>query len=188
MKLTIPTDKSYLAIIDFEATCSNDGSIPRNESEIIEFAAVIVKKNNFKIVKKYSKFVKPVIHPSLTEFCKNLTSISQENIDQADTFDIVLQDFRREVLEAFNYDVAFCSWGNYDKNILKENCDLHGVKFPFEDENHINLKNFVWKKVLNRDKARGISATLNYLGMVFKGRKHRGIDDAINIVRILKAL
>ena len=36
---------SYFLIVDLEATCSNDGSIPREEMEIIEIGAVMLNRS-----------------------------------------------------------------------------------------------------------------------------------------------
>ena len=75
--------KKYLAIIDFEATCCDKNSFPRNEMEIIEIGMVIVDYDTFEKVSEFQSFVKPVRHDKLTAFCKNLTSITQETVDSA---------------------------------------------------------------------------------------------------------
>ena len=69
-------------VIDFEATCSDKNEFPREEMEIIEFAALCVRED-FSSAFLFDSFVRPVRNPVLTEFCKNLTSITQGDVDNA---------------------------------------------------------------------------------------------------------
>ena len=59
---------SYFLIVDLEATCSNDVSVPREEMEIIEIGAVMLNRSTWEIDSEYQKFIKPVRHPNLTKF------------------------------------------------------------------------------------------------------------------------
>ena len=45
------------------------------------------------IVDVFHSFVKPVINPKLSEFCKNLTGIDQNTVDRSDIFENVLKHF-----------------------------------------------------------------------------------------------
>ena len=68
-------------IVDFEATCCDSGTVPRNETEIIEIGAVALDGQGPGIRDEYQSFIKPVRHQTLTGFCKQLTSITQEMVD-----------------------------------------------------------------------------------------------------------
>ena len=46
--------------------------------EIIEFPAVLVSTESQQIVDHFHSFVRPVINPKLSDFCKNLTGIEQK--------------------------------------------------------------------------------------------------------------
>ena len=77
-------------------------------------------------------------------------------------------------------------WGKYDYNQLRKDCAKKGVPFPFS-ENHYNLKPlFSFKHGINKDL--GVSSALDHLKMPFEGTHHRGVDDAINIARLLKTM
>ena len=39
----------------------------------------------------WREYVRPVLHPALSDFCTSLTDISQETVDGADTFLTVLR-------------------------------------------------------------------------------------------------
>ncbi len=176
-----PTKKDYVAIIDFEATCSDRGEIQRDETEIIEFACFVVDRNLNEIF-VFDKFVKPQLHPRLTEFCIKLTSITQDMVDKAHPFPEVVKEFMESVVEPFT--PLFASWGKYDKNQLLRDCKRHNVPYPFDDE-HLDLKRWL-PRYLPMRKPLSIGKMLDHLGMKFKGTPHRGIDDVRNILRILR--
>lgn len=127
-------------------------------------------------------FVRPILNPALTDFCKTLTSIRQQDVDEAQMFPAVLERFVGWI-STFGpkEDVLFSSWGRYDKNQFWRDCELHKVPFPFDDE-HLNLKNHAASRM--GWKPRGVGRMLTRLGMKFEGTPHRGIDDVRNIVRI----
>ncbi|GFO41858.1 eri1 exoribonuclease 2-like [Plakobranchus ocellatus] len=66
---------SYLIIIDFESTCwENDKLIPQ---EIIEFPAVLLNTCTGQIEDEFHYYLQPSEHPILSDFCQQLTGISQ---------------------------------------------------------------------------------------------------------------
>jgi len=167
-------------IVDFEATCCDRGTFPRNAMEIIEIGAVALGGNGPVIEDEYQSFIKPVRNATLTKFCKQLTSISQEMVETARTFEEVIVEFSNWI-NSFD-SPTFCSWGNYDKNQLRQDCIYHGIPFPF-NEQHINIKQkFADNMELN--KGVGLGKALNKVNMKFVGTAHRGIDDARNMANI----
>lgn len=178
--MTIPN--RHCLIVDFEATCSDNGAVPRHEMEIIEIGAVIQKADTFEIASEFQTFVRPVRHPELTPFCVRLTSITQRDVAGAPSFGDAIAAMKRW-MQAFD-DVLFCSWGGYDRKQLLQDCDYHRVPYPFAS-GHLNLKTEV-AKTLGWRKPLGIAAAVRQLGMDFEGVHHRGIDDARNIARIVR--
>lgn len=178
MNSTTLIPSEYYIVIDFEATCDRKG-FPRREMEIIEFAGQLVDRY-FRPVASFFRFVKPTLHPVLSKFCSELTTIQQEDVDEADTFPKVLQEFVDFIKP---YDPVFVSWGDYDRNQLRQDCRLHRVGYPFNGD-HINIKKATARKL--GVKPKGIGSMLRYLNMKFIGTPHRGIDDVQNIVRIMR--
>lgn len=174
-------------VVDLEATCCNNNEFMRHESEIIEIGACALD-NDFNIISEFCEFIKPIKQPILTDFCTELTSITQEQVDSADYFPIVLSRFK-EWLNEFETPV-FNSWGYYDKKQLIRDCNFHGEEFPFGGY-HTNLK----KQFANRfgngkpryrgRQSYGLGTALKMAGLSFKGTHHRGIDDARNIARLV---
>lgn len=169
-------------IIDFEATCCSDHSFPRNEMEIIEIGAVMISDSTLEIISEFQTFIRPVRNPQLSNFCTELTSISQADVEDAPTFKEAIQEFKKWVSPFNAFD--FCSWGNYDRNQLTKDCQFHQIPSPINAP-HRNLKE-EFSDFLGAKKGYGMSKALSRLGIKLEGTHHRGIDDARNIAMIFK--
>lgn len=169
-------------IVDFEATCCDQNSFPREEMEIIEIGAVALKEYGPQIHDEFQSFIQPVRNPNLTQFCTDLTSITQADVDGAETFPKVVRHFQKWI-DSFE-SPCFCSWGFYDKKQLRQDCAFHNLPFPF-DGKHINIKEkFADYHGLKRGV--GLGRALRMVGLSFIGTAHRGIDDARNMARLAK--
>ncbi|WP_016951228.1 3'-5' exonuclease [Anabaena sp. PCC 7108] len=172
----------YFLIIDLEATCCNQKSIPRHEMEIIEIGAVMLNRKTWEIDSEFQQFIKPVRNPQLTAFCTELTSISQKQVDTAPTFPEAMSKLT-EWVNLFPNNI-FCSWGNYDKLQFLQDCKFHQVPYPFGTE-HRNIKN-EFSEYLGVSHKFGMAQALKHLQIELQGTHHRGIDDARNISSIYK--
>jgi len=172
---------NYL-IVDVEATCGNEGAVPRDEMEIIEIGALVQNARTFAIEAEFQTFVKPVRHPTLTPFCTQLTSISQREVERAPDF-LAALDAMKEWMNSYD-DSLFCSWGDYDRLQFLQDCAHHAAPYPFPS-GHFNIKT-AFSRALGTRKRYGIAGALKRLGMSFAGTHHRGIDDVRNIARIVR--
>lgn len=175
---------SYSIIVDLEATCCDQNSFPREEMEIVEIGAVRVLASTGEIESEFGAFVKPVRHPILTQFCKDLTTISQEDVQSADGYPQVLTAFS-SWLEVYP-DYEFCSWGDYDKKQFMQDCQYHGLAYPFSGL-HRNLK-AEFSTAMSSKKRFGLGGAIRKIGLEFEGIAHRGMDDARNIAKIYRYL
>lgn len=173
---------NYYLIVDVEATCSNDGAVPRHEMEIIEIGAVMQNAGTYEIEAEFQTFVHPVRHPQLTDFCIELTHIAQADLRDAPEFPEAIS-LMKNWLNNFE-DSLFCSWGDYDRNQFTQDCQYHGVDYPFNAA-HLNLK-AEFARTSGQRKKPGISSALRHIGLSFEGSQHRGLDDAKNIARIVR--
>jgi 3'-5' exoribonuclease 1 len=169
-------------IVDLEATCRESG-LPRTEMEIIEIGAVELLAGEPN--REFDAFVRPEIHPTLSEFCKKLTHIRQSDVDRAGCFDRVFSEFLDWIGPE---DYALCSWGSYDLTQFLQDCARYQISPPaaFSFEEHINLKKRFAEKFGTRPL--GMAAALNQLGMPLLGTHHRGIDDARNIAALARRI
>ncbi|MCE3228901.1 MAG: 3-5 exonuclease [Bacteroidetes bacterium] len=163
-------------IVDLEATCW-EPKRPGSKNEIIEIGALCVNENK-EIESEFSEFVKPTLDPVLSEFCTRLTSITQEQVNKAETFPSVIKRFREWIGE----DYILCSWGHYDKAQFKQDCLIHKLDFSWLN-NHISLKH-QHGEIKRLRKPVGMRGALGMENLNLEGTHHRGIDDARNITKI----
>ena len=172
--------KKLLLVVDLEATCSQDGEVPREEMEIIEIGAVMADATTLNALGEFQTFVRPVRHPRLTAFCTQLTGIQQQDVESSPPYPQALQSFLQWAAELGEF--VLCSWGDYDRKQFAQDCQHHGLAYPFGDE-HLNLKSlFAERRGVRK---MGLDRAIKDVGLKFSGTHHRGIDDARNIVRLL---
>ena len=180
-QITTPPDCRFYLVIDLEATCCDQETIPREETEIIEIGAVMVDGATLKPVDEFATFVRPVQHSQLRPFCMELTSITQSHVDGAPTIADALMQLRLWAEQYPGY--LFCSWGDYDRNQIRHECQRSSLDYPFSS-GHLNLKQqFTQQQGLR--KRFGMAEALRKVGLPITGTHHRGIDDARNIARLL---
>src|SRR5512135_1491403 len=83
----------FYLIVDVEATCADDGSIPAEEMETIEIGPVMLDGELLEAVGEFQTFAKPARHPTLSRFCTELTSIRQADVDAAPGFSAAAEAF-----------------------------------------------------------------------------------------------
>ncbi len=171
----------YFLIIDLEATCCDQQSIPRNEMETIEIGAVMVDAPSLSIVDEFTTFIKPIRHPILTPFCTQLTSITQSDVNAAPSYAEAVQLLQAWLVDYRQY--LFCSWGNYDKIQLARDSAYHGIAYPLNVE-HQNIKT-LFSQHQGINKHYSMANALNMSGLVLEGQYHRGIDDARNMANLM---
>jgi inhibitor of KinA sporulation pathway (predicted exonuclease) len=174
------TEPSFYLVIDLEATCDDQGAVPKHEMEIIEVGAVLVEARELSPVGEFQTFIKPVRHPTLTPFCTGLTTITQADVDGAPGFRDAMLALRRFVGAR---QVTFGSWGDYDRKQFDQDAGYHHVALPFLAR-HVNLKK-MFSDSLGEKKRFGMAQALERVGLPLVGTHHRGIDDARNIAGLL---
>ncbi len=172
------TQRDYL-VIDLEATCDRTG-FPRELMETIELGAVLVSAETLTPIEEFQSFIRPVQRPQLTAFCMELTSITQAMVDEAPLFPEVMASLARFL---DGRQPLFCSWGDYDRNQLRQDAALHQVALPLGHD-HLNLKAAFSARQGTR-KRFGMKGALRRVGVALDGTHHRGIDDARNIAKLL---
>lgn len=173
-----------LIVTDIEATCWETGN-PPGMSETIEIGAVKVDLARGLILDRFSQLIKPEANPKLSDYCTNLTSITQKDIDRAHDFPTGHNAFKKFYGNRRN---IFVSWGRYDINQLLTDCN----RYTYHEEvvnsflgsvETINLSS-LFKNIIGSKKGMGLQRALAHLGMEFEGTPHRGVDDAYNTARI----
>lgn len=180
---------SYIACVDIEATCDDQPGFDRSSMEIIEFGLTLLNPE-YKVVGTMNTFVRPTINPILTKFCKELTTITQEQVDTAQTWDEVAPMIAQFFVDAADgvedFNVVWTSWGDFDKNKIGKECIRCNVPNPMPKQ-HYNLK-FLEAAHRNSKKQHGLNGTLANMAIVFPGTLHRACDDAMAVALVLQQL
>ena len=115
----------YLFCLDLEATCDEveKSEPPRpltvvpDQMETIEIGLVVIDLESLGIIDELQQFVRLQITPSLTDFCRRLTSIQQPDVDGARTYREVGEEL--QTFAASYPNSAWASWGDYDARQLE---------------------------------------------------------------------
>lgn len=176
------SESRNILIVDLEATCCNDHSIPKKEREIIEIGALIYDRKFNKITGDFQSYVRPVRHATLTEFCSRLTGIDQIQVDKADTFPGVFYSFSSWAQQYG--DLLFMHWGSYDRKALIADCHFHKIEYTLPGTS-IDFKKLFYLE-MNLGKRAGLNETLQKAGLQFEGKPHSAISDARNMARLVE--
>lgn len=166
-------------VLDLEATCW-ETPLPGYQQETIEIGAF--RLDRFGEVRgKFNRYIRPVLHPTLSPFCRQLTTIDQLDINRARTFPEVIEEFIAWArIEEEEY--VLCSWGNFDRKMLAADCRLHRLDEDWT-EHHANLKE-QYRVMKKMRMGIGLRRAVEGEGLLFTGTHHRGISDAENLVKL----
>lgn len=123
-----------IVAVDVEATCWKKGVFSRKK-ETIEIGAVLLLLDRAESTwPEFATFVRPLRQPHLSSFCRELTGITQDDVDGAPRFPEALQLFLEwsPPLE----EVVLATWGRYDVWQLDLDLEAHGLPrlaLPFLD-------------------------------------------------------
>jgi inhibitor of KinA sporulation pathway (predicted exonuclease) len=168
-------------VVDVEATCWKKGVFSKKK-ETIEIGAVTVLLDRAHPEwPEFQTFVRPLRLPRLSSFCRELTGISQADVDAAPSFPEALQRFLEwsQPLEQ----VVLATWSPYDAWQLDLDLEAHGLPkldVPFLDVKKL-AAHLIGGKSLE-ETARELAPDSIALP------RHRAINDARRTARILHRL
>jgi 3'-5' exoribonuclease 1 len=167
--------------VDVEATCWTKGVFSRKK-ETIEIGAVQVLLDRDEATwPEFQTFVRPLRLPRLSSFCRELTGITQQDVDAAPPFPEALRRFLEwsEPLDR----IVVATWSGYDVWQLDLDLEAHGLPklaLPFLDV----------KKLAGRIVGRrSFDATARELAPEDSAMpRHRALADAHRTARIVSRL
>jgi inhibitor of KinA sporulation pathway (predicted exonuclease) len=166
-------------VVDVEATCWVGQPPVGQVSEIIEIGLTVVDLAAATRVAKHRILVRPQ-RSRVSEFCTELTGLTQEEVDQGVTFTQACRDL------ATTHEAGvrpWTSWGDYDRNQFTRQCRHAAVEYPF-GKTHTNAK-LRFTEANGLRKRPGMAQALKIAGLPLEGRHHRGDDDAWNIAALV---
>jgi inhibitor of KinA sporulation pathway (predicted exonuclease) len=170
-----------IVVVDLEATCwePRDSRPEGMRSDIIEIGACFLDLQTGKVSQKTSYMVKPA-SSTISEFCTELTTITQEQVNKGIPFENACNKLAKEF---GSRNRVWASWGDYDRKHFERDCQFYNAGYPFGPR-HVNAKT-LFSMVHGLKKELGLTRALKYSNLEFKGTQHRGDDDAFNIARVL---
>ncbi|XP_043117474.1 ERI1 exoribonuclease 2 isoform X2 [Puntigrus tetrazona] len=165
-------------------------------SACIEFPAVLLNVSSGAVESEFHSYVQPQEHPALSDFCTELTGITQDQVDSAPPLHVCLSKFSRwlqslqqEKGVVFQTDstgpaptgqpCACVTWSDWDLGVcLLYECKRKQLSVPEALKSWIDLR-ATYRLFYNR-KPKGLRGALLDLGIQFTGREHSGLVDARN--------
>lgn len=202
--MTTTSQTDYVCIVDFEATCWKE----KRDHEIIEFPAVLLaweqidlsimsKKQKYKLreVSRIQLFVKPMTDPIVSDFCHQLTGITQKQVDHGMPLLVAIATHLKWLNESLpsgsniNNRVTILTHGDWDLGTMlpmdiKNINDKQKSDYKLDEiyQRYVNIKDLFQK--VTREKGKGMAKMLSFLKLKLEGRHHSGIDDCHNIARM----
>jgi inhibitor of KinA sporulation pathway (predicted exonuclease) len=128
--------------------------------------------------------VRPTRRPLLTPFCRQLTRITQANIDAAQPLSEVWTSFEHWLGQHHSRLEGWASWGDYDRKQLVQEWERLQLDSALSRVPHMNLKQR-FAKARRLERPLGLNGALQLAGMQFNGQQHRALEDARNTARLL---
>lgn len=179
----------YLLVIDFECQCVKGEQL--KVQEIVEFPVVVVDVKEMKILDEvFHYYIRPTVYPNLFDFFKELTGITQDQVNNGILLEEALEKFvvwleelglvkNEERLKNF----MVVTDGNSDINkFLKNEAAYKNIKLPKYLCEWFDLREEFYYFTGIKG---GIKKQLRYFQIDFEGSKHSGIDDSKNIAKIV---
>ena len=187
-------------ILDIEMTCDgrqdgekfiDDGRMKHFQREIIS-VGFIVFDDKYTKKRKYKSFVKPVHNKILTDYCKNLTKITQENVDNGKK----CNEAFRDIVKICKYYSVRCilTFGGADKaGIFSSIRWCREAKEQIKNmyiiaSKIIDIRPLIIKNINCNDSQKGLSLSkiANMLKIKNNLTKHNALNDALLLYKICK--
>jgi 3'-5' exoribonuclease 1 len=181
-------DKIYIVVFDLELTCWSDEDPNRRshrDMEVTEIGAVVLDAKDLSEKWRFNKTVRPVENPILTEFCTQLTGITQDDVDASDPLPKAMSNLFRDGLLPEPRSFVWACWGSDAKWLqseLKRKCSEYNYESLFKfDPRYINIK-------LLDGQRRGLKSTCKAFGIEQALPAHRALPDAISTMEVARRL
>ena len=181
-----------ILFFDCEYTCWENSlktlwSDPQYPSELLQIGIAVYNIKEKKYLKEFSSFAKPEINPHLSNYCKNLLKISQEEIDNAKKFPVVSSQISGFIDLYCNYSLYICSWGD-DYNRISDNAFRSKANDPFATLPRMNLMEEAIKGFGIKDSHLLRDDLKEKLGLKPVLNRHEAVADAVDLLDIMDAL
>jgi len=190
-----PAKYRYLVIMDFEATCdySPHPCVDALSAEIIEFPWVVFDTSTLSVIDQHQKYIKPLNVNGITPYCKALTGISEDVVQDGSSLADAVSKFNDYVTSKFPPDsFMILTHGVWDLQVQLQSeakrkkipLDTWFAKFfDLKEEFRNFLPMFPFKM-----RELSLQEMLTALRLNFVGRPHSGLDDSLTIAAVVREM
>lgn len=188
-------------ILDLEMTCDgrqegkkfiDDGRMRHAQREIISVGFIVADKN-FSVKENFQSFVKPARNPILTEYCKNLTGITQAEVDGGKICNEVFGDIAK-ICRKFSVEIIL-TFDTFDKaGVINSAQFCKKADEPYKNmyvisQKILDVKPIILSAVNNDNKKRlSLSKISQMLQIENDAAKHNALNDALLLSKICKRI
>ncbi len=180
---------SDIVVIDLEATCDGPGKFDLSRANIIEIGAARLDRKTLRVADTFSELIRPR-DSSISPFITEITGITADDVEQCDTFDIVMRQFidwygprNRSILAAYGV--------YYDIPLLRKECAAFDIPYG---KNFVggalDVRSAALLMLADRGKATSgltLEVVLERLGIdSLDLNSHRALDDALAAAALLQ--
>jgi inhibitor of KinA sporulation pathway (predicted exonuclease) len=192
----LTTNAETIICLDFEFACWPDSlntqwRDPSRPPEVIEAGAIAIHIDAAKPFLSFSSLVRPGINPQISEYCRSLTGISQDEIHAAPPLATVAERLAKWLDGLAPRPIFACTWGpsSFDRLLFAGDCQRNGIRDPLGTLPNLDLRAYAerypgctWGSEPRRE------AVWSGLSLPDPNRRHRALDDAEDVARIFVAL
>lgn len=187
MRLDLP---DQFVLLDTEYTAWEGSQVrkwsgPGEFREIIQVGMIRVGTGLVELESK-KVYVKPVKNPVLSDYIKNLTHITQEEID---TQGVSLEACVSDIQSFLGSDPAY-SYG-HDERVIQQNCDLIGIPYTPGLERILDIRDVIFPALAEiKVSPEGYTSgtLIEAFGPAPDSAAHDAVNDMRNLLAAIKAI
>jgi inhibitor of KinA sporulation pathway (predicted exonuclease) len=168
---------------------SLDLEMAQPSKKIIQIGACVGDVSTGQILEKFSVFINP--HEQLSKEIKDLTHITQEDVDSGLTLEEGYRQLR-QMHEKYGSFINPITWGGGDSQELLQQLEAENPQFNgwCFGRRWIDTKTLFFSlRIANGQSTQGgLAKSMTKIGLQFMGRKHNAMDDAVNTFFVFRKL
>lgn len=149
--------------------------------EIIQIGAVKLDEN-LEQIDEFDQMVKPVHYTKMNKYVKELTKITDEDLETGISFEEAMENFK----EWCGEECLFLTWGSGDVSMIRDNCIVYGLDYQW-------LPQWVDAQLMFDDllmmEGRQFSLDYAVYYLKIKGNNgHNALNDAIDTAAVIRSM
>ncbi len=180
--------KFYYAFFDAEYTCfmEKDTFFDRKHTGELLSVGLVICDKKFNLVRTYYSPIHPLYNKKLTDYCKELTGLTQKEIDEAPSYEAVFQELYL-LFQEYPVKEIF-TWGN-DAHTLRHDIEKNHKFVARRFRKIAGLLQDITKRLTRQIYGKGITLSLSdmkYICGMEHCTAHNALEDAKDLYRITR--